>query len=128
MGKEIEPQGEWQANLERAREILSEIRETLILSWLKIHLTDDKKERIMWGERWGEAVKEEVALTGDVIAPAKIELGLPIANRNQERRIKRRAGKISKMCGKTPEEGIEIARRQIRVTKKIQHRLGVDGS
>jgi len=126
MSKETEPQGEWQANLDGAREILSDIRETLISSWLMIHSTDNKNERIILGGDWGEAVKEEVALTEDVISPAKIELGLPLTNLNQERRVKRRAKKISQTYGGTPEEGIEIARRHIRVTKKIQRRLGVD--
>ena len=124
MSKETESQ-EWRANLDEARKRLSEIRETLILSWFKIHSTGNKKERIIWGKDWGEAVREEVALTEDVITPAKIELGLPLANRNQERRVKRRAGKISQMHGGTIEEGKKIARYHIRFTKKIQRRLGV---
>lgn len=48
MGKETESQ--WQANLEKARKKLSEIRETLIFSWLMIHSTDIKmKEKFLVG-------------------------------------------------------------------------------
>lgn len=123
MRKETESQREWRVNLDEARKILSEIRETLILSWIMIHSADNKNERIIFGGDWGEAVREEVALTEDVIAPAKIELGLPLTNINQERRVKRRAGKISEAYGGTIEEGTEIAKRHIRFTKKIQRRL-----
>lgn len=125
MSKETKSQGEWQADLDGARKILSEIRETLISSWLMIQSTDNKDERIIFVGDWREAVREEVALTKDVIAPAKIQLGLPLTNSNQERRVKGRAGKISERYGGTREEGKEIARRHIEFTKKIQRRLGV---
>jgi len=125
MSKETESQGEWQANLDEARKILSEIRETLISSELMIHSTDNKDKIIIFVGDWREAVREEVALTKDVIAPAKIQLGLPLTNRNQERRVKRSAGKTSERYGGTREEGTEIATRHIRFTKKIQERLGV---
>ena len=126
MSKETESQRGWQANLDEARKKLSEIRETLISSWLMIHSTNDKDERRIFGGDWGEAVREEIELTKGVIAPAKIELELPLTNIIQERRVKSKAGKISEEYGGTIEEGKEIARRHIRVTKKIQRRLGVD--
>lgn len=125
MSKETESQGEWQASLDEARKILSAIRTTLISSWLMIHATDDKDERIIFGGDWGEAVREEIKLTKEVIAPAKNALGLPLTDRKQERRVIRTAGKISERYGGTPEEGKEIAKRHIRVTKDIQRRLGV---
>lgn len=125
MGKETEFQGEWQQNLNEARKILSEIRTTLIISWLMIHSTDDSKERKTWGKIWGQAVREEVAATKDLIAPAKFNLGLPLTNSNQERMVIRRAGEISEMCGGTREEGEEIVKRHIEFTKKIQRRLGI---
>lgn len=123
MKKEAESQ--LRANLDEAREILSEIRETLILSWLMIHSADNKNERIIFGGDWGEAVREEVALTEDVIAPAKIESGLPLTNRNQEIRVKRRAGKTSEMHGGTYQQGVDVVKRHIRLTKKIQERAGL---
>jgi len=125
MSKETESQRGWQANLDEARKKLSEIRETLISSWLMIHSTNIKDERIIFGGDWGEAVREEIELTKDVIALAKIKLGLPLTDINQERGVKRRAGKISKTYGGTIEEGEEIAMRHIEFTKKIQRRLGV---
>ena len=128
MSKETESQ-EWRANLDEARKRLSEIRETLILSWLMIHSTDNKDERIIFGGDWGEAVREEVELTKNVIAPSKIKLELPLTNITQERRVIRRAGQTSERYGGTREQGKEIARRHIRFTKKIQCRLGVgDGT
>jgi len=125
MRKETESQREWQANLDEARKKLSQIRETLILSWLMIHATDDKDERIIFGGDWGEAVREEIELTKGVIAPAKKQLGLPITNRNLEGGVIRRAGETSVRHGGTIEEGKKIAKRHIRFTKKIQRRLGV---
>jgi len=124
MSKETESQ--WRANLDEAREILSAIREILISSWLMIHSADNKDERKTFGGEWGLAVREEAALTEDVIAPAKIQLGLPLTNSIQERRVIRTAGEISERFGGTVKEGKEIARRHIRFTKKIQCRLGVD--
>ena len=123
MGKETESQ--WRAKLDEAREELSDIRETLISSWLMIHSADTKNERIILGGDWGEAVREEVALTEDVIAPAKIQLGLPLTNSIQERRVIETAGQTSKRYGGTIEEGTEIATCHIEFTKKIQRRLGV---
>lgn len=125
MSKETGSQGEWRANLGEARKILSEIRTTLIISWLMIHSTDNNEERKTWGKIWGQAVREEVAATKDLIAPAKFNLGLPLTNSKQERSVIRRAREISEMCGGTPEEGTEIATRHIRFTKEIQRRLGV---
>ena len=116
MGKETESQ--WRANLDEARQILSEIRETLISSWLMIHSTDNKDERIILGRDWGEAVREEIELAEDVIAPAKKQLGLPLTDRNQERRVIRRAGKISERYGGTIEEEKEIPTRQKELPKK----------
>ncbi len=124
MGKETESQ--WQVNLDEARKILSEVRTTLILSWLMIHSTDDNEERKTWGKIWGQAVREEIATTKDLIAPAKIGLGLPLTNIDIERGVIRRAKEISEMCGGTIEEGEEIATRHIEVTKRIQRRLGVE--
>ena len=126
MRKETESQ--WRAKLDEAREELSEIRGTLISSWLNIHSIDnkDKKdERILSGGFWAEAVREEIELTKKVIAPAKKQLGLPLTNIDQEISVKIKAGEISQMYGGTSEEGIEIAERHIRFTKKIQKRLGV---
>lgn len=129
MSKETESQGEWRANLGEARKILSEIRETLIFSQLVIRSTDNKKkrrnERIIFVGEWRGAVREEVALTKDVIAPAKIGLGLPLTNIDVERGVIRRAGETSERYGGTIEEGEEIARRHIEFTKEIQRRLGV---
>lgn len=125
MRKETESQGEWQANLDEAREILSEIRGALISSQLMIRSTVDPDERIIFVGEWRLAVREEVALTKDVIAPAKIGLGLPLTDRKQEGRVIERAGIISERFGGTIEEGKEIARRHIRFSKKIQRRLGV---
>lgn len=127
MSKETESQ--WRANLDEAREILSEIRTALIYSQLMIRLTDNKKkrrnERIILVGEWRGAVREEVALTKDVIAPAKIQLGLPLTDRKQERRVVRTAGETSEKYGGTIEEGKKFARRHIEFTKRIQHRLGV---
>ena len=123
MSKETESQ--WRANLDEARGRLSEIRETLILSWLKIHSADNKRKRIFLGKGWGEAVREEVAITEDVIAPAKIELGLPLTNSNQERRVKRRAGKTSETHGGTYKQGVSVVKRHIGLAKKIQKRAGL---
>ena len=77
------------------------------------------------GKGWGEAVREEVALTEDVIAPAKIELGLPLTNSNQERRVKRRAGKTSETHGGTYKQGVSVVKRHIGLAKKIQKRAGL---
>lgn len=125
MRKETGSHEEWRANLDEARKRLSETRKALISSWLMIHATDNKDERKTFGGDWGEAVREEVVLTEDVIAPAKIELGLPLTDRNQERRVIRRAGKISEMYGGTREQGEDIIKRHIRLTKNIQKRAGL---
>ncbi len=126
-GKEQEsPTGDWQIMLGKARERLLGIRDALITTWFEIHKAENQDERIVFGKNWGELVREEVALTEDVIAPLKIELGLPITNRNQERRIKRRTEKLAEKLGGTPEQGVEIVRRHIRLTKRIQKRLGVE--
>ena len=122
MSKETGSQ--WRANLNEAREELSEIRELLISSWLLIQSADNKDERIIFGGDWGLAVREEIELTKKVIAPAKKALGLPLTNRKQERKVISEAGIISEEYGGTIKQGEEIARRHIRLTKKIQCRLG----
>lgn len=116
---------DWRNNLTQSRGVLFDIRDRLVISWIKINSSEDRDEKIALGKDWADAVYEEVFLTEDVISPAKIELGLKIKDKNQEKRVKRRARRISLENKGTPEQGLEIARHHIKLTKKIQKRMGV---